>query len=334
MGNSLVTGGLGFIGSHLVRRLVAEKERVKVLDNGWRFGKRNLEDISDEVEIIDGDIRDFDVVKKAVKDVDTVYHLAAIVNTQHFHSHPWLVLDVGITGTSNVLKAIEGNCIKRFLYLSSTEVYGNPSIFPTPETHPLMIIDSKNSRVSYPSSKLIGETLCSAYAKKNSFDLTIVRLENPYGPRMGWSHVIAEFIKRIILNEQFTIQGDGMQTRSFCYINDAVDGIIKAATIDEGRNEIFNIGSDEGEISLNQIANHLKEICGKDFGIKYLPNISGTINRRWPNISKAQTILNYKPKIKIEEGLRRTFDWYRKEIHWWLKNGKSGEYPWEPRKTD
>ncbi len=333
MGNSLVTGGLGFIGSHLVRRLVAENERVKVLDNGWRFGNRNLEDVSDKVEIIDGDIRDFDVVKKSMRNIDRVYHLAAILSTQHFYSHPWLVLDVGVTGTLNVLKAIEENPIKRFLFLSSTEVYGNPSIFPTPENQPLMIPDSLNPRASYSSSKLIGETLCSAYAKKNRFDLTIVRLENPYGPRMGWNHVISEFIKRIILNEEFTIQGDGMQTRSFCYIDDAIDGIIKAATTDEGRNEIFNIGSDS-EVSLNQIVNHLKEISVKNFEIKYIPNSSGTINKRWPNISKAQAVLNYRPKIKIKEGLKRTFDWYKKEINWWLKNEKSGKYPWGIRNTD
>ncbi len=334
LGNSLVTGGLGFIGSYLVRKLISEGEDVKVLDNGWRFGKKNLEDVLDKIEIVEGDVRNFDAVKKAVKDVDTIYHLAAILSTQHFYSQPWFVLDVGVAGTLNVLKAVEGESVSRFLFLSSTEIYGNPPVFPTPEDQSAMIPNPTSPRASYSSSKLIGEALCASFAKKNNFDLTIVRLENPYGPRMGWSHVISEFIKRIVLNEEFTIQGDGTQTRSFCYIDDAIDGIIKATTMEEGKNEIFNIGSDEGEISLNQIANHLKDISEKKIEIKYIQSTGGTINRRWPDISKVKNILHYKPKIKIKEGLKRTYDWYKKEINWWLENGKSGEYPWEFRKTD
>lgn len=328
MGNSLVTGGLGFIGSHLVRRLVAENERVKVLDNGWRFGNRNLEDVSDKVEIIDGDIRDFDVVKKSMRNIDRVYHLAAILSTQHFYSHPWLVLDVGVTGTLNVLKAIEENPIKRFLFLSSTEVYGNPSIFPTPENQPLMIPDSLNPRASYSSSKLIGETLCSAYAKKNRFDLTIVRLENPYGPRMGWNHVISEFIKRIILNEEFTIQGDGMQTRSFCYIDDAIDEMILCLTREEARNQTFNLGNQK-ESTVNDIVKYLEEICERKLNPKHLELPTGGTTRRVPDMSKFNSIMGFEPKVDIKEGLKRTYDWYQKEMKYWQENAKPEEWPWK-----
>jgi nucleoside-diphosphate-sugar epimerase len=334
LANVLVTGGAGFIGSHLVRKLVQQKNNVRVLDNSWRFGKRNLEDVLDKIEFIEADVKDFEKVKEAVDGIDTVYHLTAILGTSYFYTHPCLVLDVGLIGTMNVLKAIVDSNVKRLLFTSSSEVYARPQIFPTPETHPLVVPDSKNPRFTYSSTKIVGEVLCLNYAKKYGFDTSIVRLHNPYGPMMGWDHVISEFIKRIVLNEKFTVQGDGTSTRSFCFVEDEVEGIILAATRDEGKNEIFNIGDQYAETSVNQLIKCLEEISGKKVNPVHVPQPAGGTDRRVPDISKAKKLLGYNPKVSFKEGLKITFDWYEKEINWWMKNGNPGEYPWKVKKND
>lgn len=334
LANVLVTGGAGFIGSYLVKKLIQEKNNVRILDSGWRFGKRNLGEVLDKIEFIEADIRDFDKVKEAVNDIDTVYHLAAILGTSYFYTHPCLVVDVGLIGTMNVLKAIIDSDVKRLLFTSSSEVYATPQIFPTPETHPLFVPDSKNPRFSYSSTKIAGEVACLNYSKKYGFDSTIVRLHNPFGPNMGWNHVIPEFIKRIVLNEKFTVQGDGTTTRSFCYVTDIVDGIVLAATKDEGKNEIFNIGNQETETSVNQLIKYLEEISGKKLNPIYIAVPKGSTTRRNPSIEKARTILGYNPKISVKEGLKITFDWYKKEIELWIKNGKEKEYPWQVKRPD
>jgi nucleoside-diphosphate-sugar epimerase len=331
----LVTGGAGFIGSHLVKKLVQQKSNhVRVLDNSWRFGKRNIEDVLDKIEFIEADVKDFDKVKESMGGIDTVYHLAAILGTSYFYTHPCLVLDVGLIGTINVLKAIIDSDVKRLLFTSSSEVYARPQVFPTPETHPLVVPDSKNPRFTYSSTKIVGEVLCLNYAKKYGFDTSITRLHNPYGPMMGWDHVISEFIKRIVLNEKFTVQGDGTSTRSFCFVDDEVNGIILAATKDEGKNEIFNIGDQYGETSVNQLIKYLEEISGKKVNPAHVSQPAGGTDRRVPDVSKAKKMLGYSPKVSIKEGLKITFDWYKKEIEWWMKNGKPGEYPWEAKKSD
>lgn len=334
MANILVTGGAGFIGCHLVKKLVQQKNKVRVLDNSWRFGKRNLEDVLDKIEFIEADVKDFDKVKEAMDGIGAVYHLAAILGTSYFYTHPCLVLDVGLIGTLNVLRAITESNVKRLLFTSSSEVYARPQMFPTPETHPLVVPDSKNPRYSYSSTKIVGEVLCLNYAKKYGFDTSIVRLHNPYGPNMGWDHVIPEFIKRIVLNEKFTVQGDGTSTRSFCYIEDEVNGIILAATKNEGKNEIFNIGDQNAETSVNQLIKYLEEISGKKVNPVYVSQPAGGTDRRVPDISKARKLISYRPKVGIKEGLKFTFDWYKREIEWWLKNGKPWEYPWEIKKSD
>lgn len=333
LNNILITGGAGFIGSHLTRKLVEMKNNVKVLDNGWRFGKRNLEDVLAKIEYIEADIRNYNKVKEAMKDVDTVYHLAAILGTSYFYTHPCLVLEVGLIGTINVLRAITESSVKRLLFTSSSEVYARPDQFPTPETHLLIVPDPKNPRFSYSSTKIIGEVIGINYAKKYGFGISIVRLHNPYGPNMGWDHVIPEFIKKIICNEKFTVQGDGSATRSFCYISDIVDGIVLATTKDEGKNQIFNIGNQDTETSVNQLIKYLEEISGKKIRPFRLPAPKGGTNRRNPDISKAKGLLGYEPKIGIKEGLTETYNWYKKDIEWWLKNRKK-PYPWEIERTD
>lgn len=333
MDRVLVTGGAGFIGSHLVKELLKGGFTVKVLDNCWRNSGKKIDDILDEIEFIRGDVRDVDRVKEVVKDVDVVYHLAAILGTRYFYELPCLVLDVGLQGTLNIVKAIAKSNVQRLVFASSPEVYAKPTEFPTTETHPLIVPDPRNPRFSYSSTKIIGEVLCWNYAKKHGFDVTILRLHNPYGPNMGWSHVIPEFIKRIVLNEKFTMQGSGTMTRSFCYISDIIEGTILAGTKEEGKNEIFNIGNQSTETSINQLVSYLEEISGKRIEPVHLPAPEGGTDRRNPDISKARSLLGYNPKVGMMEGLTKTYDWYKKEIEWWVEHAR-GKYPWEAKRTD
>ncbi|MBS3052360.1 MAG: SDR family NAD(P)-dependent oxidoreductase [Candidatus Aenigmarchaeota archaeon] len=329
--NILVTGGTGFIGSHLCERLVKLGANLTILDNSFRSSKRNIESILDKVELVEADVRNFDIIKKSTKDKDIVIHLAAIQGTQNFYDYPDLVLDVGVTGTLNIVKSVVENKIKHLLVASSSEAYSTPQYFPTPETHPLIIPDPANPRFSYSSTKIISEMLTIHFAKKKGFDYTIFRPHNVYGPRLGWKHIVPEFIKRIVLNEEFTIQGDGSQTRSFCYIDDGIDQLILYLTKDKAKNQIFNLGNQK-ESTVNDIIRHLEEICGRKLNPKYVELPAGGTTRRNPDMVKAEQILDYEPKVGIKEGLKRTYDWYKKEIEYWLKNAKSEEYPWNLRR--
>ncbi len=329
--NILVTGGTGFIGSHLCKRLVKLGANLTILDNSFRSSKRNIESILDKIELVEGDVRDFTVIKKATKNKDMVIHLAAIQGTANFYDYPDLVLDVGVTGTLNIVKAMNENKVKYLMFASSSEAYATPQYFPTPETHPLVIPDPNNPRWSYSSTKLIGEMLTVHFGKKKGFDYTIIRPHNFYGSRMGWKHIVPEFIKRIVLNEEFTIQGDGMQTRSFCYIDDAIDEMILCLTREEARNQTFNLGNQK-ESTVNDIVKYLEGICERKLNPKHLELPTGGTTRRVPDMSKFNSIMGFEPKVDIKEGLKRTYDWYQKEIEYWQENAKPEEWPWKLRK--
>ncbi len=308
----LVTGGSGFIGSHLCKLLVNEGYNIRIFDNLFRGKTTNIGSIKDNIEFIQGDITNKNSVENILEDIDTVIHLAAINGTKFFYEIPHKVLSVNIIGTINILNAAINSGVKRFVFSSSSETYGFPKTFPTNENHILQIMDIKNPRFSYSISKIAGESLVINYAKQFGFDYTILRYHNAYGPSMGNEHVITEFIRRVINNEKFTVQGNGSQMRSFCYISDIVKGTFLASIQDKGVNEIFNIGNDEIS-TINQLINLLEKISGK----KIVPNYDttsehmiGSTLKRQPDIKKAKELLNYEPQVSIKEGLELTFRWY------------------------
>jgi nucleoside-diphosphate-sugar epimerase len=192
----LVTGGAGFVGSHLVERLVEMGKDVIVYDNSWRGSQKHLKAVEDKIEFIEGDIRNYDSVNNAMKNADIVFHLASLQGTKFFYEYPDLGLEVGLIGNLNVARVMKENKIKRILFTSSSEVYSQPNVFPTQENHPLIIPDPKNPRWSYSVTKISGEVIFFSYGKKYGFDTSVVRIHNAYGPRMGWQHVIPEFIKK------------------------------------------------------------------------------------------------------------------------------------------
>jgi nucleoside-diphosphate-sugar epimerase len=311
----LVTGGFGFIGSHLARQLIDRGLHVRILDNASRGERGRIARVAEDSEVVEADIRDAGTVREAVRGCDIVYHLAAVNGTKNFYERPEEVLDINLEGTRNVVEAAREEGIDRLVFPSSSEVYGFPGEFPTPETHPLQIMDSQNPRYSYAGTKILGEQIVINAARNASFDFTILRPHNIYGPDMGYDHVIPEFIERIVGDEEFTIYGDGKQTRCFCYVSDAVDAFQAAGEHSQARNSIYNVGT-EDEVTINELAAALFEVAGVSPDIEHIESkeLSGSPRRRHPDVSKAKRELGYSPKVSLEDGLSRTFDAYCRDL--------------------
>ena len=286
---------------------------MRVFDNNFRGRATYLNEVIDKIEFIQGDITDPVQVKNAVKDIDSVYHLAAINGTELFYKMPDRVLAVNTKGTINVLESLENSNVKKFIFFSSSETYGSPEYFPTDEKHKLVIEDPSNPRFTYSGSKILGEIYTHTYCKKFNIDYSSVRPHNIYGPRMGYEHVLPQFIKRVVKNEQFTVQGDGMQTRSFCYISDAIDLLLTIGKT-KTNGEAFNVGNDKEEVSIKELIQILAKVAEVNLTPKFVELPKGGTLRRKPDINKARKLLGYEPKVTLEEGVRFTYDWYKKDI--------------------
>ena len=306
MSKILVTGGAGFIGSNLIKSLLSDSNEIIVFDNEFRGSFSSLPD--GKVKQIKGDITKFDDWDALPKDIDTIFHLGAINGTKFFYEIPDKVLDVNIRGVQNLLEFSRKIDVQSMLFASSSEVYGYPKIFPTPESEDLSIPNPYNPRFSYSGSKIIGEILCINYAIKYNFKHTIVRYHNIYGPNMGHEHVMPQFIKKLVDNEEFTVEGDGTETRSFCFVDDAISATLLAHKDNLHKERIFNIGTNF-ESSILDLINLLSKISGKSITPKFHLKENAGTNRRIPDISKVKSV-GYTPKISLEEGLKITYDWY------------------------
>ena len=315
----LITGGSGFIGSALVIKLLNEGANVKVLDNNSRGDARRLRDISKDIEFFEGDIREKSIVERACKNIDCVCHLAYVNGTKFFYSKPEIVLDVAVKGMINILDACRNNNIHDFVLASSSEVYQSPAIIPTPEYVPLVVPDPRNPRYSYGGGKIICELMTLNYGKKFFKRATIFRPHNVYGPDMGWEHVIPEFSLRMLelkkLNNKikdFTIKGNGQQTRSFIYIDDFIEGlnmVINKAT----HLSTYHIGTQE-EISISELAQKIALIKNLEINVQPSEAPEGETNKRCPDISKLKK-LGFFPKFNLDTGLKETVEWYFKNSH-------------------
>lgn len=313
MRKTLVTGGLGFLGTSLVRALVKRGDAVRVLDNSSRGSKEKLGDAEKDVEIIEGDIRDPSIVRKAVKGMDSVMHLAFVNGTEYFYKYPAYVLDVGVKGMVNVVDSCIQEGVKDLVLASSSEVYQTPAVIPTPETTALSVPDPLNPRYSYGGGKIISELMALHYA--NSFErVAVFRPHNVYGPAMGYEHVIPQFIGRLSeLSKKsrgtlhFLIQGSGKQTRSFIYIDDFTAGLL--LVIDKGEHRgIYHIGTMD-EMSIKDVAVKVAEEMGLAIEVIPGPEAEGGTLRRCPDIRKITT-LGFQPKVSLEGGLKPTVAWY------------------------
>lgn len=310
----VVTGGGGFIGAYLVKRLVKDGWDVGVIDTMVRGDSSRFSEVADKVSLHNIDVRDEDAVAAAVEGAEVVMHLAAINGTENFYKHPEFVLDVGIRGALAVVNACRRVGVPDLVVASTAEVYQTPSVVPTPEDTPLMLPNSLNPRYSYGGSKIASELIAFNYAKEHFRKVQVFRPHNVYGPDMGWKHVIPQFILRaieVLADSQkpapFVIQGNGLETRAFCYVDDVVEGII---TMYEkgGHREIFHIGNDE-EVSISELVERLGLVMGGELVIKPSPGAEGGTPRRCPDITKMRK-LGYAPEIGLTEGLARTAAWY------------------------
>lgn len=310
----LITGGTGFIGSALVKRLVRDGEQVRVLDNDLRGAKTRLQDVMKHVDMVEADVRDAKAVRKACRQIDSVVHLAYVNGTKFFYTDPDLVLDIGVKGTVNVIDACKAEGVKVLALASSSEVYQTPPSVPTDECAPLSIPDVLNPRYSYGGGKIISELLVINNGRKHFERSIIFRPHNVYGADMGFEHVIPQFILRLkALSEtcagiiDFPIQGTGRETRSFVYIDDFINGLMLVLQKGEHLN-IYHIGNTD-EITIADLGVKVGQYFGRK--IRIVPGTlpKGGTSRRCPDITKLKK-LGYCPHISLDEGLLRTASWY------------------------
>jgi dTDP-glucose 4,6-dehydratase/UDP-glucose 4-epimerase len=306
----LVTGGRGFIGARLIDALVAAGHMVRSLDNSFR----GAAELPADVEQLEGDVRDAELVRAACRGMDAVGHLAAIQGTSNFYDMPDVVLDVNLRGVLNVADACAAEDVRRLVFSSSSEVYAVPEMFPTPESAPLVVPDPTNPRWSYGGSKIAGELVVVNAARRHGFEYVILRYHNVYGPGMGWEHVIPQFIERLERGDEFTVQGDGEQRRSFCFVDDAVAPTVAALVEPEAANGIFNIGNPDEEHTINDLVAALTRVTGRTIEPRHVPVAAGGTHRRLPDVTRARQLLGLNPHVSLDEGLRQTYEWYATRV--------------------
>lgn len=310
----LVTGGSGFIGSAVVKRLVADGHAVRVLDNNSRGSAAKLGETAKAVELIEADIRDAESVHRAVAGVDSVVHLAAINGTENFYNKPELVLDVGVRGILNVVDAVKREGTPELILASSSEVYQTPPRVPTDESVPMVIPDPRNPRYSYAGSKIISELIALNAGRASIPRVLIIRPHNVYGPEMGREHVIPQLVLKLRAlaangdtRVHLPIQGDGSETRAFAYIDDLVAGV--RCVMDKGEHlGIYNLGTEE-EISIRELATLIGKAMGLEVQVVAGPAAAGSTPRRCPDLTLLRS-LGYRPTVTLPAGLEPTVAWY------------------------
>jgi nucleoside-diphosphate-sugar epimerase len=314
----LVTGGTGFIGSALVRGLLAAGAHVRSLDDDSRGAAQRLADLPAgqraRLELVRGDIRDAAAVAAAIAGVDSVLHLAYVNGTEFFYSKPELVLEVGVKGMINVLDGCIAHGVRDLILASSSEVYQTPATVPTDERAQLVVPDVLNPRYSYGGGKIISELLAINYGRRHFERVAIFRPHNCYGPDMGHEHVIPQLTRKLTALAAGTsgpltlpIQGTGVETRAFVYIDDLVDGVLRVVADGEHLG-IYHVGTDV-EVAIAELARGIARVLGRQVSLEHGPLQPGGTPRRCPDITKLRA-LGYRPQVSLDEGLGRTVRWY------------------------
>lgn len=305
MANYLVTGGAGFIGSHLSEALVARGHRVRVVDDLSTGFERNLRQ---GVEFVKGDLADRAVATSVVQGMDFVLHEAAIPSVPRSVEKPAESHRANIDATLNLLIAARDAGVKRLVFAGSSSVYGDTAVLPKTETM------APNPLSPYALQKLMGEMYGEMFTRLYGFETVTTRYFNVFGPRQDpgspYSGVISLFIKALHTNQRPVIYGDGEQTRDFTYVANVVDGVIRAAETPGVGGQVFNVATN-GRISLNQLLATLNGIFGTNLEPIYKEPRRGDVRDSQADISKAETLLGYKPLVGLEEGLRETVKWFK-----------------------
>jgi UDP-glucose 4-epimerase len=299
---AIVTGGAGFIGSHLVERLVQSGHEVRAYDNLTTGKRENLAHLAGQVELVVGDVRDADHIAREAKGCDVVFHEAAIVSVPYSVEHPHESQDVNLRGTLNVLEAARKGGVRRVVFASSAAVYGEDPALPKRET----MLPAPIS--PYGIEKLGSEHYLAAWTRLFGLECVALRYFNVFGPRQdpssAYSGVISVFVDRMLRGETPTIFGDGEQFRDFVYVDDVVAMNLLAATRPEAAGRVYNVGRG-AKTSLNELVAALARVVGRQVTPKHAAPRAGDIRESLADVTRARTELGYDPKVDVEEGLRR-----------------------------
>ncbi len=307
----LVTGGAGFIGSHLCERLLKEGYEVICLDNLFTGQKDNIRHLMDNpyFEFIRKDI-----VEDIYVECDQIYNLACPASPVHYQYDPIKTIKTSFIGALHAL-GLAKRCNARILQASTSEVYGDPEVHPQPETY-WGHVNPNGVRSCYDEGKRAAETLFFDYHRQHGVDIKVVRIFNTYGPNMRGDdgRVVSNFIVQALKGEDITIYGDGSQTRSFCYVDDLVDALIKMMNSEQGFTGPVNLGN-PGEFTMLELAEKVIKLTGSKSKIVYLPLPQDDPTQRKPVIDLAKEKLNWEPKVHLEEGLIKTIEYFKKVIN-------------------
>jgi len=305
----LVTGGAGFIGSHLVRRLVKDGHSVCVLDNLVTGFRHNLEELEGQIDFIEGDICDTDTCAEAVEGVEVVYHVAALPSVPRSMADPVGTHNTNVNGTLNLLEAARRGSVKRFVYSSSSSAYGDTPSLPKVESmEPL-------PRSPYAAAKLSGELYSLAYARAGLIEAVALRYFNVFGPRQDpngpYAAVVPLIFRAVLTGAPMTIYGDGLQTRDFTYVDNVVDANILAGSQPASRvsGHVVNVGAGT-RVTLRDLVAMAEDIAGRQIPVRHLPPRAGDVRDSQAGLDRAREVLGYRARVPIREGLERLWAWY------------------------
>src|SRR5438270_45920 len=312
----LVTGGAGFIGSHLCERLLAEGNEVICLDNFFTGRKENLNGLLDHPRF---ELVRHDVTEPILLEVDQIYTRACPASPVHYQYNPVKTVKTNVMGTINML-GLAKRVRARILQASTSEVYGDPHVHPQPEDY-YGHVNCNGLRACYDEGKRVAETLMMDYHRQNHVDTRIIRIFNTYGPRMleNDGRVVSNFIVQALRGEELTIYGTGEQTRSFCYVDDLVEGMMRLMNVEEGAQAEFdvhepvNVGN-PGEFTMRELAEEVARAAGVEVRTRFCPLPQDDPKQRRPDITRAQRLLGWEPTVPLREGLKRTVAYFAERI--------------------
>lgn len=304
----LVTGGAGFIGSHIAEALVKRGDRVRVLDNLMTGKRENMAHLTGKLEFIEADIRDAAATRQVMEGVSIVFHEAAVPSVPRSVAEPQLNHEANVNGTFNVLMAARDAGVKRVVFAASSSAYGDTEVLPKVETM------MPNPLSPYAAAKLVGELYCQTFTRVYGLETVALRYFNVFGPRQDptspYSGVISKFVTALLNNEAPTIFGDGEQSRDFTYVANVVDANLRAAEAPDAVGQVMNLGIGD-RITLNQLFDELQKIIGTNLKPNYAETRAGDVRHSLADITRAESLLGYRPLVGLAEGLKYTVDWYQ-----------------------
>ena len=309
MAHYLVTGGAGFIGSNIVEELVRRRQKVRVIDSFITGKKENLKPFLGRIEIVKGDIRDKNALKRSLKNIDYVIHQAALRSVPKSVDNPFATNDINVFGTLNLLMEAKKAGVRRVVYASSSSVYGDAKTFPQKET------DYASPISPYGVSKLAAENYCITFAKTFGLETVSLRYFNVFGPRQNpeskYSAVIPAFLFAMAKGKSPVVEWDGKQTRDFTYVANVVEANLRSCVVKDISGEVFNVACGM-TTSVNDIVRALNEILGTDIKPEYAPKRKGDVRKTRASVSKMKSLLGIRKIIGFDEGMKLTVEWFRK----------------------